>query len=303
MSRAIQLGLLLLVLLLPAFPARRLSAAAPGEHIDTLARRIARDSGDSTERAQRLVTWINTEFNWTATDYQQRTVEQIIDRLGGNCAELSRVLERLLKPTGIRYRWVAEINLQPESPRRQQTAAEKVAQVGPRMSVFGLRHNDHRWLEIFDDQTKQWVPADPSIGIVGVEPWIEFRMGLGDRPQPAVPAVAEIVKDMIVPFAVVVPATKDTPAENRSDFYLIDAFNNAYDGRLATLPAWSDWVAGVRELSALAAGAFEGKVNLHENSNQIAHLAKTYDALRRQAAARGLRLSRPEGGVSPPHHP
>ncbi len=161
------------------------------------------------------------------------------------------------------------------------------------MSVFGLRHNDHRWLEIYDDETEQWVPADPSIGIVGVAPWIEFRMGLGDRPRPAVPAVAEIVKDMIVPFAVIVPATKDTPAQNRSDFYLIDAFNNAYDGRLATLPAWADWVADVRELSALAAGAFEGKVNLHESSDKIAHLAKTYDALRRQAAARGLKLHQP----------
>lgn len=291
MSRAIQAGWLFLALLTPAIAAQASQpAAAPPEDIDTLARRIAGDSGSSTERAQRLVTWINTQFNWTATDYQQRTAEQIIDRRGGNCAELSRVLERLLKPAGIRYRWVAEINLHPESPRRQQTAAEKVAQVGPRLSVFGLRHNDHRWLEVYDDQTDQWAPADPSIGIVGVEPWVEFRMGLAERPQPAVPAVAEIVKDMIVPFAVIVPATKDAPAENRSEFYLIDAFNHAYDGRLATLPAWDDWVAGVRELSALAAGAFEGKVNLHESSEKISHLAKTYDALRRQAAARGLQL-------------
>jgi hypothetical protein len=155
------------------------------------------------------------------------------------------------------------------------------------MSVFGLRHNDHRWLEIYDDATEQWVPADPSIGIAGVEAWIKFRMGLANRPQPQVPAVAEIVEDMIVPFAVIA-RTEGGLSEDRSEFYLVEQFNRTYGDRLASLPAWRDWVAGVRELSQSAAAAFRGDVNLHDSNDKIARLAETYEALQKQAKQAGI---------------
>lgn len=280
---AILIALSLLALTAHA-PAQERTAPAD---IDSLSRHIAGDSGKSLERAQRLITWINTSFDWKATDYQQRTVEQIIERRGGNCAELSRVLERLLKPAGIRYRWVSEINIHPYTPRRQKTAEDMVAKNGNRMSVFGLRHNDHRWLEIYDDAAGQWVPADPSIGIAGVEAWIKFRMGLANRPQPQVPAVAQIVKDMIVPFAVIA-RPPGGPAEDRSEFYLVQEFNRTYGGRLASLPAWRDWTASVRELSQSAAAAFRGDVNLHHSNEKIARLAETYEALQKQAKQSGI---------------
>lgn len=261
--------------------------AAP-EDIDTLARQVAGEEGTAVERTQRLVTWINTKFDWTDTDYQQRTAEQIIARRGGNCAELSRVLARLLRPARVRYRWISEINIHPDSPRRQETAARMVREKGPRLSVFGLRHNDHRWLEIYDDALRRWVPADPSIGVVGIGPWIQLRMGLQERPVPAVPAVASITEQMIVPFAVIALGEAGQEAEDRSEFYLIEEFNRAYGGRLTSLPAWKDWTRGVRELTPLAAGAFQGSVNLHEHAETIARLAEAYLALRQQAEAAGL---------------
>jgi hypothetical protein len=253
---------------------------------DELALQIAGRSGSSVERTQKLVDWINTNFSWTVTDYEQRTADQIIARRAGNCAELSKVLVRLLQPTGIRYRWVAEINVQPSSPRRQETAARLVQGKGNTYSVFGLRHNDHRWLEIYDDGTKQWIPADPSIGLVGVNPWVAFRMGLYDRPRPPVADVAEIAQDMIVPFAVI--ALKDdlnSQEEDRSEFYLIDQFDAAYGGKLGTLPAWNQWTSQIRRIAPLASAAFAGKSNLHESSEKIAQLAETYAELQKQAEA------------------
>jgi len=280
---------LLMAAMLAGFTAaQKPSVPASPEDIDALARQVAGEKGTSVERTQRLVTWMNTNFDWTATDYEQRTAEQIIARRGGNCAELSRVLARLLRPARVRYRWISEINIHPDSPRRQETAARMVQEKGPRFSVFGLRHNDHRWLEIYDEVSQHWVPADPSIGVVGIGPWIQFRMGLVKRPAPAVPAVASIVEQMIVPFAVMVRSECTSEVEDRSELYLIEEFNRAYDGRLASLPAWKDWTRGVRELAPLSAGAFQGTVNLHEHVEEIARLAEAYLALRQQAEAAGL---------------
>jgi hypothetical protein len=283
-SKLLLLSMLLLTLAAAA------QAPQPKLDVDTLAGSIAGD-GSSLEKTQHLVNWINTKFSWTATDYQQRTPEQIIERRGGNCAELSKVLARLLGPAGVQYRWVAEINIHPFTPRRQETAAKMVAEKGNRYSVFGLRHNDHRWLEIYDDASKEWVPADPSVGVVGVRPWVVFRMALNNRPSPVVPEVAEVTKDMIVPFAVVLlNPDRSATIENRSEHYLVDEFNKAYEGKLSQLASWPAWKAGVEELSTLAAQAFEGKTDLHKSDDKIAHLADVYQSLRKQAAEAGLQL-------------
>ena len=153
------------------------AAAAPTDplpaskvEIDALATRVA-GAGDSVARTQRLVSWMSSRLQWVATDYEERTPEQILARGAGNCAELASVLERLLQPTGISYRWVAEINLQPVSAERQADAVALIRQRGVGASVFGLRHNDHRWLEIRDDRSQEWVPADPATGLVGTSAW------------------------------------------------------------------------------------------------------------------------------------
>lgn len=279
-------GLLALVALAPALAQEAAAPPAAGE-IDALARATA-GTGGSLERARRLVAWVNGSLRWTATDYEQRTADEIIARGGGNCAELSRVLERLLRPAGIRYRWVAEINVQPPRPDRQARAARLVDERGARLSVFGLRHNDHRWLEVLDDGTGRFVPADPSIGVTGIRRWVLYRASLGPRPVPALPDVADVVRDMIVPIAVLVPASAGQPAEDRTDLYLVQELGAAYGGRLAGLPAWEEWTRRVRGFAPRAAAAFAGTFNLHEAAGEIAGLAEAYESLRQQAAEKGI---------------
>lgn len=251
--------------------------------IDVLAVRVAAE-GTAAERTGRLVAWINREFAWTATDYQRRTPEEIIERRGGNCADLARVLARLLDAAGIRYRFVREINVQPASDSRQANAERRIAASGARYSVFGRRHNDHTWLEVLEPGSGEWIPADPAIGIVGAGQWIRARLAFSERLRPAVPATVPIVETMLVPFAVA------AGNEDRSAHYLIDAFDNAYGGRLHALPAWTRWTAVVRALAALAAGAFSGELNLHEHAEVIARVADAYDALKQEAARARLTL-------------
>ncbi|HEY7377635.1 MAG TPA: transglutaminase family protein [Steroidobacteraceae bacterium] len=272
-------GLLMVSLAPQAQPQRTLPQTSA--EIDALALRVA-GSGSAIDRAQRLVEWTNATLDWTETDYQTRTPEQIIQRGGGNCADLSSVLERLLRPTRIGYRWAAEINIQPDSPERQARAVERVVESGFGYSVFGEHHNDHRWLEIHDERTDEWVPADPSLGIIGTDRWIATRMALSSRTPPVVPAAAELLKEMIVPIAVLIPATRGQPAIDRSQHYLIDAFGSSAGGRIRKLPSWPEWVNGIREFAPVAAQAFAGKLNMHEHAELIERLERIYGQLQRE---------------------
>ncbi|MCB9293522.1 MAG: hypothetical protein H6559_10425 [Lewinellaceae bacterium] len=40
------------------------------------------------EKAKAVVDWYARHFDWTYTDYQKRTVQDILRRRGGNCNEL-----------------------------------------------------------------------------------------------------------------------------------------------------------------------------------------------------------------------
>jgi hypothetical protein len=236
-----------------------------------------------------LVTWIGANLTWTWTDYQQRTPEEIVRRRAGNCADLAAVLAAMVQAAGIQARWVAEISVQPRDDGRQARAAEKVKALGPRLSVFGLEHNDHRWLEIYDSAEGGWVPADPAVGVVGIDEWERARLGFGKRPPPPVPAVADITKDMLVPFMVTaIDGQHGPPLTDRSDYYLIDQFDRVYGGRLSSLPAWSQWTSEVRQLSALGRAAYAGNDNLHTHEQSIHHLRTTYEQLASEAAANGI---------------
>lgn len=284
MYRASWIGACLIVLAAPLTgqtPAGQ--TPSPSTDIDALAMKIAAD-GTVTDRTARLVAWINRDFEWIATDYVQRTPDQIVERRAGNCADLAKVLARLLDGVHLRYRFVREINVQPASDTRQANAEQKVATGGARFSVFGRRHNDHTWLEVFEPDAGAWIPADPAVGVVGVDDWISARLAFANRRQPVVAATVPIVQSMLVPFSVV------AGTEDRSTYYLIDRFNRAYGGRLQALPAWTRWSSLVRELAPLSMGAFGGAVNLHEHAATIEQVADTYDTLRQQAAAAGLTL-------------
>ncbi len=252
----------------------------PPPSLTAIAREIAGDSGSTFERTSRLVGWINTQFEWSASDYQRRSVEQVVNRRAGNCAELAKVLRALLDGAGIRSRWVAEINIQPPSEQRQANAASKIAQWGNRGSVFGRMHNDHRWLEVYDPDTASWFPADPAVGVVGTDQWVAARLQFGLRPASPVPAIAETTRQMIVPFVVVAYDQRGSSiVENRSEYYLIDQFDRSYGNSLSSLPAWRDWVGLIGELSSLGSSALSGSTNLHDHERLIECLARVYHRL------------------------
>ncbi len=247
-------------------------------------------SGSALARTRRLVYWINDHFDWSATDYQRRTPAEVIARRAGNCAELASVLHLFLDSLGVRTRWVREINVQPEpTPRRQQTAASLVAQRGNSFSVFGLQHNDHVWLEVWDDSLGAWFPADPAYGVAGLAEWSAARLAMADRPTPRVKAVEPIAADMLVPFVVLAGARRGGPLDDdRTTFYLVDGFHRLYGDAILALPSWQAWVAAVRALAPRARAAFAGEENLHAYTDDIAALKAVYDSLVREAAERQL---------------
>jgi transglutaminase-like putative cysteine protease len=287
MPRVMLLAGLIGSVLAPKITSAQSSAA--DSSLAAIAQRVAGHAGTPSDRTRRLVTWIGSNLEWTWTDYQQRTPEQIVRRRAGNCADLAAVLAEMVKAAGVQSRWVAEINVQPRSEDRQARAVEKIKELGPRASVFGLEHNDHRWLEIYDSAQGGWVPADPAVGVVGVHDWEVSRLGFGKRPQPPVPAVAEITKDMLVPFMVTTIDGQHGPATtDRSVHYLIEEFDRAYGGRLRSLPSWPRWTSEVRQLSAFGRAAYDGGANLHTHEQGIDQLKTTYEQLATEATASGI---------------
>ena len=252
-------------------------AYASDDSIEELSLSIAGSDGSSLARAQRLVAWMNESFEWSYTDYESRTVPQIIERRAGNCSEQSRVLFAMLEPVDVRRRWVKEINIQRRNRPRETTAKRMVEEKGNTASVFGLMHNDHRWLEVYDDAKKEWIPCDPTLGIFGLEEWIAMRVGFGKRPRDARP--------MLAPFVVI--ADEDGGAEvDRTEYYLIEGFDAHFGNELSELPAWEHWVSSVRGLAPLGAAAFAGEVNLHDHVDRMEALRAAYDALKEQSLAR-----------------
>ena len=264
-------------------------AAVSDSSLAAIATRVAGPAGTPSVRTRRLVTWIGSNLTWTWTDYQERTPEQIVRRRAGNCADLAAVLAEMVRAAGMQARWVAEINIQPRSEEREAGAVAKIKELGARASVFGLEHNDHRWLEIYDSAQGGWVPADPAVGVVGVRDWELARLGFGKRPSPPVPAVAEITKDMLVPFMVItIDGQRGPPVMDRSAHYLIEEFNDTYAGRLSSLPSWPRWTTEVRRLSALGTAAYAGDANLHSDEQAIHDLRTTYERLASEATAANI---------------
>ena len=275
----------LLSLILFGFP---LAAQEPVD-LEVLAHRLAGGHGTDLQRAERLLDSLSSRFRWLATDYQKRSPAQIVERGGGNCFELATLYSDLIRRLGIKHRHVAEINLHAFTPSRQVTAERKVKEAGPRMSVFGERHNDHRWIEIFDERTGSWVPADPSMGVIGLRRWMGVRFGFGERRT----IDTSITNDMIAPFAIFVVDSTYSYRESRTASYAIEQFDAMYGRELHRLPAWKDWMAGVERLEGPAREAFRGTEDLHAHRRSIEGLWNTYAALKRQHEARSTKSERP----------
>ena len=248
----------------------------PGDTIDikSLADSIVPKKEISTyQKVRTVIDWTNKSFEWTTTDYKKRTAIEVIDRRGGNCNEQAMVVRELLKQLNIPTRRIREINIQPESERRELSSNEKIKELGLRYSVFGYRHNDHVWIEFYDEQQKAWLPADPTLGLVGTDQWLKSRIGFEARP------VHEIIpsRDMLVPITILAQDdVKGDFIEDRSIWYLVDQFNAVYNGTLQKQKAWNDWVRMIHFISPICKEAFEGKTNLHDYTDSIAKIKEIY---------------------------
>lgn len=236
---------------------------------------VSRNAKSELGRAQAIVQWLAKNFEWKSTDYQKRTVQEIIDRKGGNCNELAMVALTAMKELNIKLRRVHEVNIYTNTPDRGDRAREKVKEKGNTMSVFGRHHNDHVWLELYDSAANEWFPADPSSGLVGVEQWMKSRVGFGKRF-----TLNPITEDMIVPFAIFAADADGKFTINRTQHYLVDEFGRLYGSKLQKQPLWKQWISMLDLMDDKVAGAFAGSVNLHEYESQIDSLAATYEQLR-----------------------
>jgi len=258
-------------------------AAIQDEHLYALARTdfkaFARQLGEGTStevgRTRAIVRFLTRNFEWKTTDYQKRTVAEIIERRGGNCNDFSMVALAAMEQLNIRARKVHEIHIRTNSVERGARADTLVKEKGDSYSVFGRHHNDHVWLEIFDSTAGEWVPADPWSGLVGTEEWMKGRVWFGPRS-----SLNPDAADMIVPIAIFAADADGKFTVDRTKHYLVDEFDRLYDGRLHEQSAWQQWVAILDLLSGKVEGAFAGKINLHQYESQIDTLAATYDQLR-----------------------
>jgi len=244
--------------------------------IGQFARQLTKGETSELAEAQRIVRWLATNFEWKFTDYQKRTVQQIVDRRGGNCDELAAVALAAMQALGIRLRRVHEINIYTNSPERGSDSDAMIKDKGLAYSVFGRHHNDHVWLELYDSRANEWFPADPSSGLVGNFEWLKGRVWFGKRA-----TLNPLTNDMIVPFAIFAADEKGEFTIDRTRHYLVDEFDRLYGGRLSKIPVWRDWVAGLEFLDPKAAAALSGTLNLHDYETRIDALADTYEQLRR----------------------
>jgi hypothetical protein len=243
--------------------------------LPAFARAVSQDESSELGQSQAIVRWLAKNFAWLGTDYRKRTVQQIVERKGGNCNDLAMVATSAMRALHIRLRQVHEVNLQAPSDERESNARQLIAEKGAAYSVFGRRHNDHIWLELYDSTRNEWLPADPSSGLVGLDDWMQGRVGFGKRV-----SLNPITNDMIVPIAVFAADDSGHFTISRTRHYLVDAFDAMYGGKLHANAAWRDWTAALEAIDGKVAGAFAGKVNLHDSQAQLDALAADYERLR-----------------------
>lgn len=248
-------------------------------NLRSLGEEITKNAGTDYEKATVLLDWVSNRLAWLATDYKRRTVPEILERGGGNCYDLAQVYLALVQELHIKSRPIAEVNLSRVHPERQVQAEQLVKEKGLRYSAFGARHNDHRWLEVYDDASGKWLPVDPTMNVIGVDRWVKARLGFGKR----VTIDPVISDDMIAPFAVLVTDDSKTKMiENRSAYYMVEQFDQAYDKQLSKLPSWNRWVSLINLLSQHARSAMESQENLHLYTKQIEELDVVYRDLKEE---------------------
>jgi transglutaminase-like putative cysteine protease len=241
-------------------------------NLKRLAKEISANSKTTKDQVSKIISWANENLKWVATDYNNRNAKEIISRGGGNCNEEAIVVLALLDELGIETRKIREINIQPDNLQREKDAKRLIKLRGNSLSVFGLRHNDHIWIEYFDFEKNTWQPADPTLNLVGMEEWIKARLGFSHR------KTHEVInsQDMIAPFSLVVVDHEYRVINDRSEYYLIERFNKIYNNKLEKLSSWRKWKKGIVNLSQQGLMAFKEELNLHDYNDDIFKLKKVY---------------------------
>src|SRR5215813_12368495 len=68
---------------------------------EAFAQEVSKDSSSELGRTQAIVRWLTQHFDWKETDYKKRTVQEIIERRGGNCNDLAMVAIDAMKELGV----------------------------------------------------------------------------------------------------------------------------------------------------------------------------------------------------------
>jgi hypothetical protein len=246
------------------------------------AREVSQGASSELGETEAIVSWLTQHFAWKETDYKQRSVQQIIERGGGNCNDLAMVALAAMKELNIRVRRVHDVHIRTESVGRGERAHALVKEKGDSYSVFGRHHNDHVWLEVYDSKAGDWFPADPWSGVVGTEAWLKARVWFGKRS-----SINPDAPEMIVPFAIFAADSDGNFTIDRTRHYLVDEFDRLYGNKLHEQTAiWQQWVGLLDLLGPKVEGAFAGSVDLLNDESEIDHVATTYDRLRAAIEAR-----------------
>ncbi|HFK1764351.1 hypothetical protein AT258_20265 [Bacillus wiedmannii] len=223
---------------------------------------------DESEKVNTIFSWLNEEFEWVQTDYVERTVEEILAKRAGNCAEQAKVVEKVLTHIGIETRWILEINSHSESMERQNFSLNLIEKHGDFYSIFGWNHNDHRWLEYYNNNLKQWIPIDTAFGVLDINHWLEKRMSFTRESIPTT--------QKIIPFCIVALSAKRDVSEILSNFYLIDQFDKFYNGTLSETTVWEEWRLVINKLTEVGIETYSGHRNLHKYQNEIKRFTNLY---------------------------
>ncbi|MFJ1105490.1 transglutaminase-like domain-containing protein [Bacillus sp. GX] len=229
---------------------------------------------DESEKVNTIFAWLNEEFEWVQTDYVERTVEEILARRAGNCAEQAKVVEKVLTHIGIETRWILEINSHSESMERQNFSLNLIEKHGDFYSIFGWNHNDHRWLEYYNNNLKQWIPIDTAFGVLNINHWLEKRMSFTRESIPTT--------QQIIPFCIVALSKKRDVSEVLSNFYLIDQFDKFYNGMLSETTVWEEWKLVINKLTEVGIETYSGRSNLHKYQNEIKRFTNLYLKLKQE---------------------
>ena len=79
--------------------------------LKAFAKQVSEGTNSELGETRAIVLWLTQHFDWKETDYQKRTVQQIVERGGGNCNDLALVALAAMKELNIQVRKVHDVHV------------------------------------------------------------------------------------------------------------------------------------------------------------------------------------------------